>query len=322
MYKVYITNLIPEEGIKLLERKGFRVDKNTSGKSLSREKLSEIISEYDAIITLISDKIDAEMLREASSNLKIISNFGVGYDNIDVLFAKHKGIVVTNTPGVAGSAVAEHTFALILGLSRKILEADRFIKTGKYKGWDPDLFVSHQIFGETMGIIGLGRIGTCVGQVAFGGFKMKILYNDIIRSEDFEILTGAQMVSLEKLLKDSDIVTLHTPLTAATRHLIGEKELEMMKKEAILINTARGEIVDQEALIEALLKNKILGAGLDVFENEPDIPHTLRVLGNVILTPHVASATYETRAAMGKIAAQNIIDVFEGRNPQGVIRVA
>ncbi|MBI3282499.1 D-glycerate dehydrogenase, partial [Candidatus Curtissbacteria bacterium] len=184
------------------------------------------------------------------------------------------------------------------------------------------LFVSPQLWGKTIGIVGLGRIGTYVGHIAYGGFKMNILYHDLVRSGDFEMLTEAKFVPLADLLKQSDVVTLHVPLSAQTRHLIDRRELRMMREGAILINTSRGAVVDEEALVLALREKWIAGAGLDVFENEPIVPSALSTLGNVILTPHIASATLECREVMARIAAQNIIDVFDGKTPFGLVKVS
>lgn len=322
MRRIYITHKIPEISINLLKRKGYLVEVNELGKRLTRVELKEIFAKYDAIITVLADKIDEEVIKSASSKLRIIANFAVGYDNIDVLAAKRKGIVVANTPGVAGEAVAEHTFMLILATRKKLLEADKYVRQGRFHLWDPAAFLSYQVWGQTIGIIGLGRIGTYVGHIAYGGFRMKILYYDIVRSFDFEMLTGATFTTLEHLLEESDIVTLHVPLTADTFHLIGRKEFGLMKKTSILVNTSRGAVVDEEALILALESGEIAAAGLDVFEHEPSVPSGLTTCGKVILTPHVASATYECREAMAKIAAQNVIDVFEGRTPFGIIKVS
>ena len=319
---IYITSRIPKNGIAFLTKKGFSVKINDSGKNLSRSEIGEVFSKFDGIITLVTDRIDDKLMDLASSRFKIISNFGVGFDNIDVLAARRRGIVVTNTPGVASESVAEHTFALILALSKHLLEADKFIRTGKFGGWDPALFLSSQVWGKTIGIVGLGRIGTYVGHIAFGGFKMNVVYHDILRLEDFEMLTEARYVNLHQLLNLADIVTLHVPLTPQTRHMIGKKELAMMKNSAILINTSRGQVVDEDALAWALNEAKIAAAGLDVFENEPRIPEELIKSKKVILTPHIASATVETREAMAQVAAQNIIDFFEEKTPFGLVKVS
>lgn len=322
MSNVYVTAKIPQNGLNLLRKNGFNVEFNDKDRDLSKNELKEVLAKYEAVITLVTDKVDEELLKNASGDLKIISNYGVGYDNIDVLAANRKRITVTNTPGVASESVAEHAFMLILACAKRLTEADRYVRLGKYKRWDPMAFISPQVWGKTLGIVGLGKIGTFVAQIASGGFRMRILYYDPHRAEDFELLTGAEFFSdIHKLLKEADIVTIHCPLTPQTKHLIGKAELKMMKKEAILINTARGPIVDEEALIWALKEGEIAAAGLDVFEHEPNISEGLLTLNNVILTPHIASATLETREAMSKIAAQNIIDVFEGRQPFGLVKV-
>ncbi len=322
MNKIFITGQIEENGIEILKRHGFKIDINEAGHKITKEQLKHVLANYEAVLTMVTDNVDDETLQSASSQLKIVANYGVGFDNIDVVSAKRKGIVVTNTPGVANEAVAEHTIMLMLACSKKVVVADRFVRQGHYRGWDPKAFLSCQLVGKTIGIVGLGKIGTFVGHIAFSGFKMKILYTDVVRSEDFEMLTESKFTTLETLLKQSDVVSLHAPLTPQTRHLISKEHLKMMKKTAILINTARGPIVDEEALIWALKEEVIAGAGLDVFEDEHNIPHELRALSNVILTPHSASATFETREAMSRIAAQNIIDIFEGKTPFGLVKVS
>jgi len=321
MPSVYITCKIPKIASDLLTRKGFKVEINNSGQNLTKTQLKDVLSKYDAALALMTDKIDEEVLNAASPKLKIIANFAVGFDNIDVLSAKRKGVVVTNTPGVAGEAIAEHTFALILACAKQITIVNQYVRSGKYQRWDPLGFLTLTITGKTIGIIGLGRAGTFVAHVAYEGFKMNILYFDISRSEDLEILRGAKFTTLDFLLKHSDIVTLHIPLTPKTHYLIGKEQFKLMKSTAILINTARGAVIDEEALVWALKNHQIAAAGLDVFENEPNISQELKMLDNVVLTPHMASATFECREAMAKIAAQNIIDVFEGRTPLGVVKI-
>lgn len=322
MNSVYITRKIPDLARRMLSKKGFKVVVNDQDKNLTKQQLIDVFADYHGVLTMMTDKINQEIVGKAGKNLKIIANYAVGVDNIDVMSAKRRGIVVTNTPAVAGESVAEHTFALILALKKSLLEADRFVRLGKYEQWDPLSFLSPQLWGQVIGIIGLGRIGTYVGYIADMGFKMKILYHDIVRSEDFEMLTEAAAVSLEKLLKESDVVTLHVPLTPATVHLIGKSELKLMKNTAILINTSRGAIVDEEALVWALENAEIAAAGLDVFEREPQVARELVTSSKVILTPHIASATFETRQSMAKIAARNIIDVFEGKTPLGLVTVS
>ena len=321
MPRIYITSVIPKECAEMLQSKGFDVQINLLGRNLTKKELMDVFSTYDAVITLMTDRIDRDILLVASKKFKVIANYAVGFDNIDLNFASKKNIAVCNTPGVASESVAEHTFLLIFACTKRIIEADKFVRLGKYQRWDPMAFLSNQIWGKTIGIVGLGKIGTFVAQIAFGGLRMKILYFDVSRSEDFELLTEAKYCSVDELLKESDIVTLHVPLTPKTYHLISKNQFKMMKNTAILINTARGPIVNQDDLIWALKNKEIASAGLDVFEHEPDIPHELTTLDNVVLTPHIASATVETRLSMAKITAQNIIDVFEGKEPFGLVKV-
>lgn len=321
MPSVYITANIPVIAKTLLLKKGFAVDVNVSGKNLSKNELVQVFSKYNGVVTMLFDKIDEGILRAAKGNLKIIANFAVGFDNVDVLSAKRLGIVVTNTPGVASQSVAEHTIMLIFACQKRLIEADRYVRGGKFDRWDPMSFLSHQVSDKTIGIIGLGGIGTAVGQIAHHGFRMSILYNDVVRAQDFEMLSNAKYADLENLLINSDVVTLHVPLTNKTHHMIDKKELSLMKKTAILINTSRGAVVNQDALIWALTSGIIAGAGLDVFEHEPTVEHELTKLPNVVLTPHIGSATFETREATAKIVAENIIDVFEGRTPFGLVKV-
>src|SRR3990167_9015138 len=201
MPKVYITSSIPQIGINLLRQKSFSVEINTSANNLTKDQLKEVFSKYDAVLTLMTDKIDSDVLKAASPNLKIIANYAVGFDNIDVLEAKRRNIIVTNTPGVASESVAEHTFLLIFACAKKLIEADKFVRLGKHQRWNPMAFLSNQIWGKTIGIVGLGKIGTFVAQIAFGGLRMKILYFDVSRSEDFELLTEAKYCSVDELLK-------------------------------------------------------------------------------------------------------------------------
>lgn len=321
MPSVYITNPIPEIGVDLLLKKGYKVEINKSGRDLTIEGLKKVVGDYDAVLSFLTNKIDANIIDFGSKHLKVIANFAVGFDNIDAKAASARGIAVCNTPGVASESVAEHTFAMILALNKMITQQDQYVRDGKYKKWDPNLFLSHQLWEQTIGIIGLGRIGTFVGQIANGGFRMKILYFDIRRAEDFELLTDAKFESVHEILKKTDIVTLHVPLSDKTRHMIGREEFKLMKNSAILINTARGPIVDEEALVWAIKEKEIAGAGLDVYEHEPDISKELLKMENVVFSPHTASATFETRNEMSRIAAQNIIDVLDGKEPFGLVKV-
>ncbi len=322
-FKIFVTRRIPQNGLDLLtKRKNFEVEVYPKNKKISRWGLLQKVQGCDAILSLLTDTIDAKLLDAAGKNLKIVSNFAVGFDNVDLKAAKQRKIIVTNTPApTISESVAEHALALIFGLAHRITEADRFTRTGKYKGWSPTLLTGTDVFGKTLGIVGLGRIGKALAQRMKDGFGVKILYHDVSRDEAFEMETGARFVPMKILLQKSDFVSLHVPLLKTTRHLIGAKELKLMKPTAFLVNTARGPVVDEIALTKALEKRQIGGAGLDVYECEPFIDcnprdtHSLRKLDNVILTPHTASATKEAREAMADIAAKNIIAVLSGKPP-------
>ncbi len=318
--KVYVTRPILEDGIEMLRKKGFQVNVNPEDRVLSKLELKKAIASYDAVLCLLSDKIDGEVLDAAGQNLKIVANYAVGFDNIDVKAAAERNIFVTNTPGVLTEAVAEHTFALLMSVAKRIVEADKFVREGKYKQWEPKGFLGPQIWGKTIGIVGLGRIGSFVAQIAHGGFNMEVLYYDVKKNEEFEMRFSAKYRELPELLKESDFVTIHVPLIPETHHLISAKELEMMKRAAILVNTSRGPVVDEVSLVEALKAGKIAGAGLDVFEKEPELTKGLADFPNVVLTPHTASATREARMAMSKIAAENIIAALEDKIPPNLVK--
>jgi len=320
MARVFVTRPIVEEGIELLKQKGLQVDINSEDRVLSKEELKKAISGYDALLCLLTDHIDGEVLDAAGSQLKILANYAVGFDNIDVEAAKQRNVMVTNTPGVLTEAVAEHAIALLVSVAKHIVEADRFTREGKYKQWDPKGFLGPELKGKTLGVLGLGRIGSRVAEIANKGFGMKIFYFDVKQNSDFEKQFDAQYAQTEEILKKSDFVSIHVPLIPATKHLVGKNQLAMMKKEAILINTSRGPVVDEKALIEALKSRKIAGAGLDVFENEPALTPGLVNLPNVVITPHTASATNEARAAMSKMAAENIIAALEGQTPPNLVK--
>ncbi len=307
--RVFITRTIPDKGINLL-KKYCEVKIHSHPHIISKNELIKGVKWCDALLCLLTDKIDKSII-DANSNLKIISNYAVGYDNIDVKYATQKHIPVTNTPGVLTDAVAEHTFALMVSIARKITLSDTFTKKKQYQGWDPMLFLGTQLKGKTLGIVGLGRIGSGVAQRAYQGMGMNIIYYDIKQDLQFEQQFHAKKRSLHELLKESDFVTVHVPLLPSTHHLIGKKELSLMKKTAYLINTSRGPVIDEKALVAALKKQQIAGAALDVYEFEPKLSPGLEKLDNVVLTPHTASATIEARQAMSEIAAKNILAVLQ-----------
>ena len=279
-------------------------------------ELSEKLEGVDAVLTLLTDRVDGDFMDIAGPQLKVISNYAVGFDNIDVKAATDRGIVVANTPcNEVNEAVAEHTWALILALARRIVESDEFIRDqgyfagkGGYKGWEPDLFLGTNLIGKTLGIVGLGRIGTMVARRA-QGYNMRLLY----------FKHGDNSDVFNTLLSESDFVTLHVPLTKETRHIINKDTLSKMKKGAFLINTARGPVVSEPDLVGVLKEGQLSGAALDVFDNEPNISPELKAMPNVILTPHVASATWEARNKMGELAISAIIDTLSSQKPQNLV---
>lgn len=315
--KVFVTRQIMDAGIKLLQ-KSCTVKVYPQDRILSRKELLQGVKWCDALLCLLTDTIDKEVL-DANPKLMIISNYAIGYNNIDVAYATKKGIPVTNTPGRGiVDAVAEHTFALMLTATKRIHEADQFIRQGKYRSWEPKLLLGMELVGKTLGIVGLGRIGSGVAKRA-QAMGMNIVYYDIRKNPDFEREFQAPHRDLKNVLKTADVVSLHVPLLPTTYHLIGRKELALMKKTTYLINTSRGPVVDEKALVDALKKRKIAGAGLDVYEFEPKLTPGLVDLPNVVLTPHIASATIEARTEMSIDAAENILAVFHGKKPKMLV---
>ena len=313
MPKVFVTRLIPEAGIKMLREKGLEVEVSDVDGILPREVLLAKVKGADAILSLLTDKVDGELMDACGPQLKIIANYAVGYDNINLADAAARNVIITNTPDVLTESVAEHAIALIFALAHRIVESDQYMRDGQYTGWAPLLFLGNDLVGKTLGLVGLGRIGASVARRLHDGFNMKILYYDAQRNEELEKKYNLQFVDLPTLLKESDFVSVHVPLLPTTKHLIGAEELNIMKKTAYLINTARGPIIDENALVAALRDGIIRGAALDVYEQEPKMAAGLAQLPNTILTPHTASATEETRAAMSELSAKNIIEVLEGR---------
>ncbi len=313
---IYITRKIPEPGLKLLDEKGIKYDignfkKPPTTKDLKKELLKK---NYTGVISFLTDKIDAEIM-EAFPGIKIYSNFAVGYDNLNIEDAKTRGIFLTNTPGTSAMAVAEHTVALMLALTTRLVEGDEYMRCGKYKGWDPNIFIGTDLRGKIIGLIGAGQIGTEVAKMLRYGFGANIIYSDIKRNTDLENIDGIVRRETEEVLRESDIVSLHVPLLPTTKHLINSETLKTMKPTAFLINTSRGPVVDEKALIEALEKDIIRGAGLDVFEFEPKLSRGLTKLPDVIITPHIASSRQSAREMMSIIAVQNIISFLETGKP-------
>ncbi|MHA1212118.1 MAG: 2-hydroxyacid dehydrogenase [Candidatus Heimdallarchaeota archaeon] len=313
-YKVFLTRKIPQEAIDYMLSKDLDIEMNEDDRVLTKEEILVGIKGKDALICLLTDAIDGEIMDAAGKQLKIIANYAVGYNNIDIAAATERSIPVTNTPGVLTETTADLTMALLLSISRRIVESDKYTREGKFKGWGPLLQLGGDIFGKTLGIVGAGRIGSAVARRAAKGFEMKVLYNNRNRNEQLETEIGAEYSSLEKLIKESDFISLHVPLTSETKHLIGAKELSSMKETAYLINTSRGQVVHEQALVQALQENKIAGAALDVYEFEPEITPELKDLDNVIITAHIGTASIDTRTKMGMIVAENLLANLEGSN--------
>ena len=318
---ILITRTIPGIAVEMLEAEGYKVDVNDKEGPVSAEELLEMLSqkEYDGVVTLLTDKVGAEVF-EAAPTVKIFANFATGFDNIDVALAKSRGVTVTNAPAeLTGEAVAQHTIALMLALSNKVVEADKFVREGKYAGWDPMLFMGMRLAGKIVGIVGVGKIGEAVGKLCCA-LGMQVVYTDMKPNKNLEDFCSAVYYeSLESLLPVADFVSLHVPLMPSTKHLINAEKISLMKPTSFLINTARGPVVDEVALVKALQEQVIAGAGLDVFEFEPKISAGLIAMPNVVLTPHISSASSEVREAMAKMVAENLIDFFSENSPKNIV---
>ena len=318
MKKIYITRRIPAAGLSLLRKQGYAVDVWPRDTAPSKGDIIKALKKgaYDGAITLLTDTIDAEVM-DAAPTVRIFANYADGFNNIDLAEAKKRGIAVTNTPGVSSQAVAEHAVALMLALATRLVEADAFTRRGKYRGWAPMNLIGTDLGGKTLGLVGAGHIGAHAARIMKNGFGARVVYYDVAENASIEKECGAQRkLSLEELLREADFVSIHVPLLPSTHHLIDETRLGMMKPTAFLVNTSRGPVIDENALVKALQAGKIAGAGLDVYEFEPKLTRGLAKLPNVVLTPHIASARDSVRNAMAVLAAQNVIDCLEGREPQ------
>jgi len=314
---IFITRILPEPGLRLL-RDRFDVSIFEKQAPIDRESLKKGVSQADALICLLSDRIDAEILDQAN-RLKIIANYAVGYNNIDIEAAGKRNIMVTNTPGVLTNATAELAFALIITLTRKILVADRFTRQRQFIGWDPLLLLGDELSGKTLGIVGMGRIGLSLAEKC-RAFGMSVIYhNRRPLDKESEARFSAVYCTFDELLARADIISIHAPLTEESRHLFNRQAFGKIKPGAVLINTARGEIINEIALVEALASGRIKGAGLDVYEHEPAVTETLMGMDNVVLLPHIGSATVETRSAMAIMAAENVIAALKGEIPANLV---
>jgi glyoxylate reductase len=309
-----VTNLLPEPALAALREAGeLRNDERTE--AIPRADLLALVSGADAILTLLHDRVDEELLEAAGPQLRCVANVAVGYDNVDVAAAARRGVVVTNTPGVLDDATADLTMALILAATRRVAEGDRLIRAGREWTWGMSFMLGSGLRGKLLGIVGLGGIGRRVAERA-RAFGMEIAYHQRSQAPaEVEAALGAKRMPFGQLLENADVLSLHCPLTAETHHLIGEAQLDSMKRSAVLVNAARGPVVDEQALAEALAAGEIAGAGLDVYEREPRVEPALPALENVVLSPHLGSATVETRTAMAELAARNAISVLRGEGP-------
>ncbi len=315
--KILMTQKILSEAYEYL-KEHTEIEVGSEDRRPEKKEIMARIKDKEGLLSLLTEEIDKEVM-DAAPSLKIIANCAVGYDNIDIHYARKKGILVTNTPGVLTDTTADLTWALIFAVARKIPQADRFTREKKFMGWKIDLFLGKEITGKRLGIVGMGRIGKAVALRA-QAFKMETLYFDPQRlSAEEEKKYQASYRSLDELLGNSDIVTIHASLTPQTYHLISKEKLKLMRREAILINAARGPIVEEEAVAEALEEGQIWGAGLDVYEKEPEIHQRLFALDNAVLLPHLGSASYETRLKMSMMAARNLIQGLKGERPDNLV---
>ena len=312
-----ITRRVPQPGMDVVTEAVETVDVNPHDRVLTRAELLDAVRGRDGVLCLLTDTIDAEVL-DAAEGCRIFANYAVGYNNIDVEAATARGIAVTNTPGVLTDATADLTWALLMATARRLPEADRFTRAGKFEGWAPMMFLGGDISGRTLGIIGAGRIGTAVA-LRSRGFRMRVLYFDKMQNEALEQAVGAERVDFDTLLAESDFVSVHVNLDETTHHLIGARELGLMKPTAYLVNTSRGPVIDEAALVEALRNGEIAGAGLDVFEDEPALKPGLAELPSVVIPPHLGSATVGTRTKMATLAAANLVAMLRGERPPNIV---
>ena len=310
--KILVTREIPDAGVRLL--KDFEVSV-LAERPPTRDELLEAARGASGILSTATEKMDGEVMDAAGEGLRIVANMAVGYDNIDVEAARERDIVVTNTPGVLDETTADVAFMLMLAAARRLGEGERMLRAGRWEWWGPKQLRGLDVWGKKLGILGLGRIGQAVARRG-KGFGMEILYHNRSRKEDAEQELGARYLDLDSLLRESDFVSIHTPLTDETRHLIGERELGLMRQTAVIVNTSRGPVVDEAALADALQDGRIFAAGLDVYKEEPKVHPKLLDLENAVLAPHIGSATIETRDRMATLAAENLRAVLRGEEPK------
>ena len=315
MAKVLVTREIPEAGLRPLEDFDVTV---LSEKPPERGELLEAAKDAAGVLSTLTEKIDVEFMDAAGEALKVVANMAVGYDNIDLDAARERGVVVTNTPGVLDETTADTAFMLLLAAARRLGEGERIVRAGRWEAWGPKMLTGPDVWGKRLGILGFGEIGQVVARRA-KGFDMEILYYNRSRKEEAERELGAQYLDLDELLRTCDFFSIHTPLTEETKHLIGAPEFEKMKPEAVVVNTSRGPVVDEAALAEALAEGRIFAAGLDVYEEEPKVHPKLLELENVVLAPHIGSASIETRDKMAVTAGEDLRAVLRGERPKNPV---
>ncbi len=315
--KVYVTRPVFDEAIDRLRRE-FEVELNTEDRILPKQELIAHLGDKDGALTLLTDAIDLELL-QSTPRLKVVANFAVGFNNVAVDSATQLGVVVTNTPGVLTETTADFAWTLLMAAARRVVEADKFARAGKFKAWGPKMFLGYDIYGKTLGLVGLGRIGQAVARRA-AGFNMRVVFHDPESIPDRIIKElGVTRLPFDELLRVSDFISLHVPLFPETHRLLNDHTFALMKPTCIVINTSRGPVVDEKALVRAVRDGKIAGAGLDVFEREPEIEPELFAMENVILAPHIASASHETRLRMCMMAADNLIAALKGERPPNLV---
>ena len=312
---VTVTNIFPQVA---LDKLSSECDLKINRTSLTKEELKQKVSGSDAVISYLTDRIDQDII-DRGTKLKIIANYGAGFNNIDVTYASERGIWVTNTPNVLHETTADLTWAMILGAARRIIPADRYTRERKFQGWGAQLFLGGDVYEKTLGIIGLGEIGRSVARRALG-FNMRTLYHQRNRlPKEEEKKLNVEYATFEKTLRESDFLTLHVPLTEETEYMIGNDEIALMKKTAYLIHTARGKVIDDYALVAALREGRLAGAALDVYEDEPELTEGMKELDNLMILPHIGSASFETRDKMALLVVDNILDALSGKTPRSLV---
>ncbi len=315
--RVYVTRPIFDQCVERLKHE-VHVEVNSDERVLSKSELISHLREADGALTLLTDIINREVL-DACPRLKVVANFAVGFNNVDIEAATELGVIVTNTPGVLTETTADFAWTLLMAAARRVVEADRFARAGKFKMWGPRMFLGHDVYGKTLGLIGLGRIGQAVARRA-SGFNMKVVFHDAEPIPE-QVLQDLRVtpVPLEELLRISDFISVHVPLLAETKHLLSDRTFAMMKPTCVVVNTSRGPVVDEKALVRALKNGKIAAAALDVFEREPEIEPELFDIDNVVIAPHIASASHETRLKMCMMAAENLLASLKGNRPLNLV---